>query len=123
MFVHVYVRCDTASVLSGRTARIATWYAICVETVCKMVQPLHSFEVEVVGPLHLSSDGRYLAVVLRGAGGILLCDVGGPCLQPLARLAAGQSEPCTGVTILPGHRILACRAALNARLSFVKAFL
>lgn len=64
--------------------------------------------VEIVGPLHLSSDGRYLAVVLKGAAGVLLCDVAGPCLQPLARLAAGQAEPCTGVTILPGHRILAC---------------
>lgn len=63
--------------------------------------------VEIVGPLHLSSDGRYLAVVLKGAAGVLLCDVAGPC-QPLARLAAGQAEPCTGVTVLPGHRILAC---------------
>ena len=64
-----------------------------------------------MGPLHLSSDGRYLAVVLKGAAGVLLCDVAGPC-QPLARLAAGQAEPCTGVTVLPGHRILACCWAL-----------
>lgn len=63
--------------------------------------------VEIVGPLHLSNDGRYLAVVLKGAAGILLCDVAGP-MSPLARLAAGQAEPCTGVTVLPGHRILAC---------------
>lgn len=64
--------------------------------------------VEIAGPLHLSSDGRFLAVVLKGAAGVLLCDAGGASLQPLARLAAGQAEPPSGVTILPGHRIIAC---------------
>ena len=58
-------------------------------------------EVEIAGPLHLSSDGRFLAVVLKGAAGVLLCDAGGASLQPLARLAAGQAEPPSGVTILP----------------------
>ncbi len=64
--------------------------------------------MEIAGPLHLSSDGRFLAVVMKGAAGVLLCDAGGASLQPLARLAAGQAEPPSGVTILPGHRIIAC---------------
>ena len=63
--------------------------------------------VEVVGPIQLSNDGRFLAAILRGAAGVLLFGVEGS-LQPLARLAAGQAEPPRGVTFLPGDHIIAC---------------
>eukprot|EP00931_Biecheleriopsis_adriatica_P061334 TRINITY_DN36882_c0_g1_i1.p1 TRINITY_DN36882_c0_g1~~TRINITY_DN36882_c0_g1_i1.p1 ORF type:complete len:1198 (+),score=218.59 TRINITY_DN36882_c0_g1_i1:81-3674(+) len=56
---------------------------------------------ELAGPLRLSADGRILAVGLGGAAGVLLVDVE-IGLQPLARLAAGQAEPPSGIALLPG---------------------
>lgn len=63
--------------------------------------------VEIVGPIQLSNDGRFLAAILKGAAGVLLFAVGG-CLQPLARLAAGQADPPRGVSFLPGDQMIAC---------------
>ena len=63
--------------------------------------------VEIVGPIQLSNDGRFLATALKGAAGILLFSAENS-LQPLARLAAGHAEPPKGVTFLPGDRIIAC---------------
>ena len=63
--------------------------------------------VEIAGPIQLSHDGRFLAAVLKAAAGVLLFGVESG-LQPLARLAAGHTEPPRGVTFLPGDRIVAC---------------
>lgn len=62
--------------------------------------------VEIVGPIQLSNDGRFLAAILKGAAGVLLFAAGG-CLQPLARLAAGQADPPRGVSFLPGDQMIA----------------
>lgn len=68
--------------------------------------------VELVGPVHFNSSTQLLAVVMKGAAGVLLCDTRsterGARLAPRARLTAGQLEPPSGVTILPGEQILAC---------------
>lgn len=68
-----------------------------------------------MGPVHFNSSTQLLAVVMKGAAGVLLCDTRsterGARLAPRARLTAGQLEPPSGVTILPGEQILACGLA------------